>query len=93
MKYLSTFNTPTCVGEVDKKVMIETIKQAIKDPRILNFEDLIKLNDNVFVKNNTDAKLMEMLGIFYKHGLVEYNAYHKKNGDFIKNQGKSSFFI
>ncbi|KAJ3187706.1 hypothetical protein HDU85_006099 [Gaertneriomyces sp. JEL0708] len=85
LKYLSTFDNADAkaLGEA-KEHATRAVKEAIKVPSVLNFEDLFRLQAVQALK---PGKLFDLLKIFLEESLKQYEDFVKANPGFVEEQG------
>ncbi|KAJ3177850.1 hypothetical protein HDU85_005762 [Gaertneriomyces sp. JEL0708] len=85
LKYLSTFDNADdqALGEA-KEVATRAVKEAIKVPSVLSFEDLFRLRAVQALK---PSKIYDLLKIFLEESLKQYEEFVKANPGFVEEQG------
>ncbi|KAJ3285724.1 hypothetical protein HK104_009360 [Borealophlyctis nickersoniae] len=87
LRYLATFeNADAAALKTTKEQATRAVREAIRIPEVLNFEDLFRLQAVQALK---PSKLFDLLTIFMEHGLAQYRAFVKSNAGFVAKEGLS----
>ncbi|KAI8597836.1 hypothetical protein EDD21DRAFT_384327 [Dissophora ornata] len=84
IKYLTTFNNQTSELDSQKVHATRAIVDSITLPKILNFENLLKIDAIQHLKSE---KVYELLSVFMSGNVQDYRTLVSKNGGLVKELG------
>ncbi|KAJ3082698.1 hypothetical protein HK102_001503 [Quaeritorhiza haematococci] len=88
LKYLSTYdNADAAALKTARPHALRAVKEAIRIPEVLNFEDVFKLQS---IQSLKSEKLYQLLQIFLEDDLAKYRDFEKKNSALLSKEGLSS---